>query len=277
MFGYVNVYKDELKIKDYDTYRAYYCGLCKMLGKRHNALARLSLNYDLTFLAVLSDSLCENPHSFEMSGCIKRLGKRKTVTKARGLEFAADMNVLLAYFKLKDDITDNGSVKAMLAILPFWLQIRKIKKDYPKLYESVDIALKRLAFIEDSKCDIIDKAAHEFANLMQSIFETADSSLKSFGYVLGRLIYILDVYDDLEQDYKENKYNPAIYQYGYKGSLDERTLKMISDNLYNSLGTLANEYQKIPIKKNKEIIDNIIYLGLRAKCDFIINERKKSL
>ena len=54
MFGYVNVYKDELKIKDYDTYRAYYCGLCKMLGKRHNALARLSLNYDLTFLAVLS-------------------------------------------------------------------------------------------------------------------------------------------------------------------------------------------------------------------------------
>ena len=33
MFGYVGIYKDELKVKDYRLFQAYYCGLCKELGK----------------------------------------------------------------------------------------------------------------------------------------------------------------------------------------------------------------------------------------------------
>ena len=60
MFGYVNVYKDELKIKDYNIYKAYYCGLCKALGRRHNQTSRLLLNYDFAFLALLCDSLKED-------------------------------------------------------------------------------------------------------------------------------------------------------------------------------------------------------------------------
>lgn len=47
MFGYVNVCKDELKIKDYNLWKSYYCGLCKCLGKRYNNIIRLGLNYDI--------------------------------------------------------------------------------------------------------------------------------------------------------------------------------------------------------------------------------------
>lgn len=274
MFGYVNVYKDELKIKDYDTYRAYYCGLCKALGKKHNQLVRLGLNYDLTFLALIYDSLSDKPHDFKKSGCIKKLGKRKIVSFCNELEFAADMNVLLAYFKLKDDIIDNGSFKARIAVLPFLPCIRRIKKEYADLFNVVDVSLKRLKFIEDTKCSIIDKAAHEFAVIMQAVFKHIDVSLEKFGYILGRLIYILDVYDDIDEDYKDKKYNPAVLQYGYDGNITEEILKNISDNLYYSLGELSNEYETLKIKKNKEIINNIIYLGLRARCDLIINERK---
>ena len=35
MFGYVLVNKPELKIKDFEKYRSYYCGLCHSLGERH--------------------------------------------------------------------------------------------------------------------------------------------------------------------------------------------------------------------------------------------------
>jgi hypothetical protein len=31
MFGYVRPYRDELKVKDYELYRAVYCGLCHSL------------------------------------------------------------------------------------------------------------------------------------------------------------------------------------------------------------------------------------------------------
>ena len=53
MFGYITIHKDELKIKDYNRYHAYYCGLCRELSKRHGELSRLTLTYDMTFLVIL--------------------------------------------------------------------------------------------------------------------------------------------------------------------------------------------------------------------------------
>lgn len=274
MFGYVNVYKDELKIKDYNIYRAYYCGLCKLLGKRHNQLARLSLNYDLTFLAIVTDSLSDRTTEFEVSGCVKKLGKRKLVSEADGLEFAADMNVLLTYFKLKDDIADNHSVKALISIIPFALRIRKIRRLYPELFEVVSESLSRLSYLEDTRCCVLDQVANEFAVIMQAILKTANPVLETFGYILGRLIYIMDAYDDMVEDYKHKRYNPASSQYEYSGKMTSEIKERMKNNLYYTLAALADEYKNLPVKKNKIIIDNIIYLGLRAGCDAIIDERK---
>ena len=224
MFGYVTVLKDELKIKDYNTYRAYYCGLCHEIGKNHNQLSRLALNYDLTTLAILLDSLSDKPTEFYKGGCIKKLGKRPTKCSDANLKYAADMNVLLAYFKLLDDIRDNRSIKALLGIIPFALRSFRLKKKYPKLFETVKISLDRLAFLENDNCDIIDKVAHESATMTKAIFAEADPLLASFGYSVGRLVYILDAYDDMARDYKEKNYNPAVLQYSYKGVSCSRSL-----------------------------------------------------
>ena len=59
MFGYITIHKDELKIKDYNRYHAYYCGLCRELSKRHGELSRLTLTYDMTFLVILLTGLYE--------------------------------------------------------------------------------------------------------------------------------------------------------------------------------------------------------------------------
>ena len=53
MFGYVMPYKLELKIKDYEMFKAYYCGLCISIKENFSNLCRLSLNYDMTFLGIL--------------------------------------------------------------------------------------------------------------------------------------------------------------------------------------------------------------------------------
>ena len=56
MFGYVEPDKPELKIREFEVFRGYYCGVCKSIGKRFGQVPRISLNYDLAFLAVLLDS-----------------------------------------------------------------------------------------------------------------------------------------------------------------------------------------------------------------------------
>lgn len=269
MFGYVRVYKDELKIKEYDTYKSYYCGVCKLLGKRHNQTVRLALNYDFTFLALLCDSLFDHEPTVRLEGCVKKFGKKKIVHKAQGIDFAADMNVLFAYYKLVDDIRDSKSFKACIELLPFIFTVRKLKKTYPQIAKTVSDRLRRLSFLENENCDIIDKVANEFAEILRTIFVYADSSLGDFGYNLGRLIYIMDACDDMEEDYRNGSYNPVISGYGFNGEFTDELKERITVLLYNSLSYLAEEYQKLQIRKNKPILDNIIYLGIRARCDQI--------
>ena len=53
MFGYVTVNRPELKVKDLELYRSYYCGLCAELYRRHGRFGQILLSYDCTFLLLL--------------------------------------------------------------------------------------------------------------------------------------------------------------------------------------------------------------------------------
>lgn len=52
MFGYVRIFKPEMKIAEFDQYQGVYCSLCKRLGKKYGAMSRMTLSYDFTFLSV---------------------------------------------------------------------------------------------------------------------------------------------------------------------------------------------------------------------------------
>ena len=59
MFGYVTIHRPELKIKDEQRYRAFYCGLCRSLRDRYGRSGQTTLSYDMTFLAMLLSALYE--------------------------------------------------------------------------------------------------------------------------------------------------------------------------------------------------------------------------
>lgn len=40
MFGYVTIRKDDLKVKDYNKYQAYYCGLCQDIKEAYGKRVR---------------------------------------------------------------------------------------------------------------------------------------------------------------------------------------------------------------------------------------------
>jgi hypothetical protein len=58
MYGYVVVNKPELKIKEYDMYRSYYCGLCEELLSDYGINGQISISYDMTFLHTMLITAC---------------------------------------------------------------------------------------------------------------------------------------------------------------------------------------------------------------------------
>ena len=113
MFGYVRPFQPELKCKDYDLYRATYCGLCRCLRRRYGLVAPMFLNFDFTFLALL---LWEPEEDF--APCRGRcyanpLRRLPMCPESRALEEAADESVILSWWKLQDSVQDEGLWKSL--------------------------------------------------------------------------------------------------------------------------------------------------------------------
>jgi len=277
VFGFVNVYKSELKIKDYEIFRAYYCGLCKALGKRYNQLVRFGLSYDMTFLAIIADSLNDDAPCISKQGCLKHLGQHMVCERNNAIDYSSDVSIILAYHKLCDDVSDEHSAKAFFARLPYIKAYKTACRKLPDLSRCVKEQLFRLSKIEADKCASIDIAADPFALITSSVFKSFDPSLEAIGYNIGRFIYIADAYSDLTHDLKTNNYNPYIYAHDEQHLKSQSFKQEVMGSLNMTLAAVANSYKDLKIKKNKDILDNIIYMGLRYACDnlFGINGGKK--
>ena len=106
MFGYIVVNQPELKMKEYDEYRKYYCGLCKSLKDRYGARGQISLSYDMTFLVLLLTGLYEPEKHSGSRRCIAHPTSKHTYVQNEYTDYVADMNVILTYYKCIDDWDD---------------------------------------------------------------------------------------------------------------------------------------------------------------------------
>lgn len=268
MFGYVNAYKDLLRVCDYNIFRGYYCGLCKQLGKSFNQLTRFGLSYDMTFLAILMSSLEDKKVDLKYENCIAHpVSKRPVIKGDEGIEYSADMSVILTYMKLKDDWNDDRSLKSFGRVAYFF-SMKKTAKKYPVQYKCIKENLQRLAQLENANCQNLDEVADCFGNLLKCIFDKDgnNKSLSWLGYHIGRFIYITDAYNDAEKDIKTKSYNPFVAMYGNNLKKDDFKQAVVS-SLEFTLSEISNAYNLLNIKKNKELLDNIIYLGLRKNLE----------
>lgn len=263
MFGYVNILKDELKIKDYNTFRAYYCGLCKTLGRHNGTVSRFGLSYDMTFLLLVLSSIHEEDTEFSIERCIAHpVTKHKTACQNKLTEYVADMSCMLVYLKAKDDFSDEKSIKGLLGMLLYYPCIRRAKKRYRKIYDSITNQLNLLSQLEKEKCGDIDKTADCFAKITELLFSYSydgedKRKLSWLGYNIGRWIYIIDAIADYETDKKKNSYNPIIISNKEKNELEL--------SLTLTLSNIASAYELLDVKRNDAILRNILYDGLLQK------------
>lgn len=275
MFGYVRPCKEELKLKEYNLFKAVYCGLCKTLGESANQLTRFGLNYDFTFLALILIALDKEEPQINQEACIANPFKKKPVVKKnRNLEYVADMSNIFVYLKLIDDWRDEHSLKSLITLPIYYFPIRRKKRKYNDKYNYFIESLQELAILESNKNGLLDKSADLFSRIMARIFrpdyitnEKEERILQSFGYNLGRWIYILDAFSDLEEDIENGTYNPLLLQYKYEedeglGNFIDRVKDPIEFTLTFTLNNLAKSYELLDLYRYNSILDNIIYIGL---------------
>lgn len=284
MFGYVNIFKDELKIKDYTLFRAFYCGLCKAIGRQGSHIARLGLSYDMTFLALVLAGIDENELCTVPKRCMAHpTVKHSEIVNNRAVDYSADMSVLLAYLKLYDDWLDEHSIKALLGMFFYKSAVRKAKKRYSAEYDKILDLLKKLSEFEKENSGNIDEVADCFAKILALLFtpsfiidENVRRTLEWLGYNIGRWIYIIDAFNDIKNDIKKKNYNTFIARYGINSeNFDKIIPKISADTSFTldiALSEIANAYELLKIYHNDDILRNIIYIGLREKQDFIIKK-----
>jgi hypothetical protein len=159
MFGYIAANKPELKIREYERYHAYYCGLCKSLKHRRGFLGQLTLSYDMTFLGILLTSLYE-PHTVSRKErCVVHPGARHVTAINDCVRYAADMNLLLAYYDLLDNWKDDRDVRCMVHAKTLAGAVTKIRSEYPRQAAAVDDYVRKLSDCESSNDMDIDHAA----------------------------------------------------------------------------------------------------------------------
>jgi hypothetical protein len=283
MFGYIVPEKPEMKIKEYELFRAYYCGVCKSIAKRHGQFERFLLNYDSAFLAVLLSAAAGEIVNVQRMRCIAHpVEKRHMISGSGIVDYASDFNVLLAYYSLEDKRRDDGGFVPISAMLVLRKVFRKLKRKYADKCSIIEMRLNELVQLEKAKCASMDMAAEPFAKLMEEVTaygplcksENVDKALRWIGYNLGKWIYILDAFDDLEKDIKDKNYNPLIYQYKYSNTdiieFKNEIRDKVEFNLTYSLNEISRAFELLDVKANKEILENIIYMGMLRKTEKIL-------
>lgn len=260
MFGYVVINKPELKFKEFDIYKGYYCGLCHSLKKRYGITGQITLTYDMTFLALLLSSLYESEITKEHHRCISHPLRKHLMLESKYTDYVADMNIILAYYKSLDDWKDDHNVIK----LAFSSLLKRKIKCYKEKSEAIADLLNQLQEYEKAGETNIDLVAGTFGKMMSIVCTPNDDqwapTLSRLGFFLGKFIYILDAYKDIKNDIKKNSYNP------FKNIFNEPDFNdRIEQMLTMMMAECSKEFEYLPIIENANIIRNILYAGVWTK------------
>ncbi len=276
MFGYVTANKPELKMREFGRYKAFYCGLCRRLGKNNGAVSRLTLSYDMTFLILLLSSLYEPEEQQEKHRCLIHPGKKQWMIYNQITDYASDMNVLLSCYHFQDDWEDERSIAGFCGAKVFAGRAKKIARQYPRQAKVIREQLGRLAELEQKGITEPDAISRPFGELMSELFVYQEDAfqdiLRSFGFYLGKYIYLLDAFMDLEKDLKKGSFNP------FRESADREDFEeSVRQMLEGTIRQAVAEFEKLPLEQDLSILRNILYEGVKLPLMRGENDDKRSI
>ena len=282
MFGYVIPVKCELKVREFDAFRAAYCGLCHSLRDRYGLPARFILNYDFTFLAILL-SAGEQEIQYTKRRCVARPFRREPCCLVGTASHqAAGCSLILSWWRLQDGIADHGFVRALpyrLITMLLRSAYRRAARDFPEFDSHCKAQLAALAAFEQAKSPDLDRVADAFAQILPHAAAHVEDVgerriLTELLYQVGRWIYLIDAYDDLEADKQSGNFNPLLTRFAPPdGVLSKADQDWIKTTLTHSANRIAAAYNLLDEGAWSGVLENIIYLGFPAVTNSVLDGR----
>lgn len=256
MFGFVTANSGELSQEQKHRYSAVYCGICRRIRQQHTNTARLTLGYDMAFLALLLMSLYEPEEQSGDRACALHPIKPRPWVDNEYVRYAADMNVALSYYKCLDDWNDDRKQSARIMANHLEKQIPELRAQYPRQCEAIERCITRLSEMENAHCANPDEPASCFGQLMGELLVYREDLwspyLRQAGLALGRFIYLADAVVDYEKDKRKKRYNP----------LPGEDARQWEEYLVLAMGRCTEYYEKLPLVQDKALLDNILYSGV---------------
>ena len=263
MFGYVLANTDGLTPEERARYRACYCGLCRTIGSRFSQPVRLTLTYDMTFLVLLLGSLYEPEEQSGAGRCLPHPTKAHPYVTSAITDYAADMNVALAYYNLLDDWQDDKNPLAGLgvkALEPAWKQV---ERRWPRPCAAIRRFMELLSRMEQEDLQHPDAPARAFGDLMAELMvwqpDHWEPHLRALGADLGQFIYTLDAFLDLEKDLEKGRYNP------FRALAQQGALPDMKETLMMLIGECTMAFERLPLVQDVSILRNILYAGVWSR------------
>ena len=279
MFGYVKPVAQELLVKEQDFYRATYCGICRAMKRHTGVFSNMTLSYDSVLLALVRMLFVPDEEiSAKMQTCIAHpFKKRCMVCENPAIEYTARAFAIFTYYKVKDDMADEGFMKRamLLGARPIASAAHK-KAKMPELSEIIKTGLEKITALENAGEKSVDAPAHLFGEILGEVFaygiaEREAIVLREFGYHLGCFKYAADAAEDYDSDKKAGKYNP--YVAIYDGcELTEENKQSIKCALILHCKGIERAMDLLPFGNRgiiEGIVKNIVYLGLVKRISFL--------
>ncbi len=287
MFGYIIFNKPELKFREFDEYRECYCGICRRLKKNAGNAGQLALNYDITFLFMLLTGLYEPACGKKKIRCMIHPLKKRGIIENEFADYSADMGLLLVYYKCLDDWNDEKKLSRYIYSALIKKKVRLIKDKYPKKCENIEKLLDKLSEYEKRGERSIDMVSGCFGSIMSEIFGYKDDiwkdTLERLGFYMGKYIYLMDAYEDIEDDIKTGSYNVLrnVYEKSAAECDDRYAAFMDFSDKCRKLMTMmitecAKQFEKLPVIIYADILRNILYSGVWCRFNEITAKMLKT-
>lgn len=260
MFGYVNANWKELTQAQQERYGAVYCGICRSIHHRVSNPARAVLSYDMAFLALLHMSLYEPEENAGKNRCVLHVLRPRAWVDNPCVDYAADMNVALSYYKAQDDLQDEGKTSAKLLLSMLEPHMEAIRQRWPRQCDAMKACMEELRELERTNTANPDLPASCFGRLMAELMvyqeDQWQEELRNLGFALGRFIYLADAMLDYDRDKRKKQYNPflAMGQGRDTGKWEQY--------LVLAMARCTESYEKLPLVQDKPLLDNILYSGV---------------
>ncbi len=274
MFGYISINKPEMKFREFDVYRSFYCGFCQALKDGYGKIGQLTLSYDLTFLILLLTSLYEPRTVESVCRCGVHPFEKHPTRRNECSDYAADMNLLLSYYKCEDDWLDERKVKSRAMAGMMKSRLRSLEAKYPGKAALIRERMEQIHVCEQEGSANIDLAAGYFGDIMAEVFvlrkDAWERELRRIGFFLGKFVYLMDAYEDVEQDKKNGSYNPLLQLYD-TGEFEEQCETVLN----MMMAECSRAFEKLPLVEHVEILRNILYGGVWNRYNLVKQRRSQ--